>query len=169
MPEYIIPSGWQVLPIFSAVHLDLSSHAEALNFNPWRWEVRNCDLQILIYYVTDLFALNKDSLIIITPFLILLLNGSYHFIKLIDSAHIVLSQYYIVKSFHRYYKTNALHILVVTPLGFSRLSRYIHLSLWSMLIILGISFFMIVTPSPSADVVVHVRLLCCREHASLVN
>ncbi|KAH0464995.1 hypothetical protein IEQ34_005098 [Dendrobium chrysotoxum] len=36
--EYVIPSGWQVLPIFSAVHLDSSSYVDALMFNPWRWE-----------------------------------------------------------------------------------------------------------------------------------
>nr|WNO50332.1 cytochrome P450 CYP724B1 [Petunia x hybrida] len=36
--DYVIPAGWMVLPIFSAVHLDPSVHADALHFNPWRWE-----------------------------------------------------------------------------------------------------------------------------------
>ncbi|XP_019193534.1 PREDICTED: cytochrome P450 724B1 [Ipomoea nil] len=36
--DYIIPSGWKVLPVFSAVHLDQNLHANALQFNPWRWE-----------------------------------------------------------------------------------------------------------------------------------
>lgn len=36
--EHLIPSGWKVLPVFSAVHLDSSLHASALQFNPWRWE-----------------------------------------------------------------------------------------------------------------------------------
>ncbi|KAL3508935.1 hypothetical protein ACH5RR_028336 [Cinchona calisaya] len=35
--DYVIPSGWKVLPIFSAVHLDPSIHANAFQFNPWRW------------------------------------------------------------------------------------------------------------------------------------
>ncbi|XP_051114551.1 cytochrome P450 724B1-like [Andrographis paniculata] len=39
--EYIIPSGWKVLPVFSAVHLDSSLHAAALNFNPWRWKTQD--------------------------------------------------------------------------------------------------------------------------------
>ncbi|XP_015880849.3 cytochrome P450 724B1-like [Ziziphus jujuba] len=36
--EHLIPSGWKVLPIFSAVHLDPSLHASALQFHPRRWE-----------------------------------------------------------------------------------------------------------------------------------
>ncbi|KAK9156399.1 hypothetical protein Sjap_003879 [Stephania japonica] len=36
--EYSIPSGWKVLPVFSAVHLDPSLHGNALQFHPWRWE-----------------------------------------------------------------------------------------------------------------------------------
>ncbi|XP_059662837.1 cytochrome P450 724B1-like [Cornus florida] len=35
---YLIPSGWKVLPVFSAVHLDPSLHASAFEFHPWRWE-----------------------------------------------------------------------------------------------------------------------------------
>eukprot|EP01018_Ginkgo_biloba_P021823 Gb_04371 [translate_table: standard] len=34
---YQIPSGWKVLPIFSAVHLDSSLYKDPLQFNPWRW------------------------------------------------------------------------------------------------------------------------------------
>lgn len=37
--DYIIPSGWKVLPVISASHLDPSLHANALQFHPWRWEV----------------------------------------------------------------------------------------------------------------------------------
>ncbi|RXH67855.1 hypothetical protein DVH24_028002 [Malus domestica] len=36
--DYLIPSGWKVLPVFSAAHLDPSLHASALEFDPWRWE-----------------------------------------------------------------------------------------------------------------------------------
>lgn len=39
--DYLIPSGWKVLPVFTAVHLDPSLHANALQFHPWRWEVGN--------------------------------------------------------------------------------------------------------------------------------
>ncbi|GMI66305.1 cytochrome P450, family 724, subfamily A, polypeptide 1 [Hibiscus trionum] len=35
---YLIPSGWKVLPVFTAVHLDPSLHANASQFHPWRWE-----------------------------------------------------------------------------------------------------------------------------------
>ncbi|MBA0741726.1 hypothetical protein Gogos_014856, partial [Gossypium gossypioides] len=35
---YLIPSGWKVLPVFTAVHLDPSLHANATQFHPWRWE-----------------------------------------------------------------------------------------------------------------------------------
>lgn len=37
--DYLIPSGWKVLPLFSAVHLDPTLHANAFQFHPWRWEV----------------------------------------------------------------------------------------------------------------------------------
>ncbi|CAN6447596.1 unnamed protein product [Victoria cruziana] len=36
--EYLIPSGWKVLPVFSAVHLDLSFYERPQEFWPWRWE-----------------------------------------------------------------------------------------------------------------------------------
>lgn len=36
--EYLIPSGWKVLPVFSAIHLDPSLHPNSLEFHPWRWE-----------------------------------------------------------------------------------------------------------------------------------
>ncbi|OVA19718.1 Cytochrome P450 [Macleaya cordata] len=40
--DYLIPSGWKVLPVFSAVHLDPSLHgSNALQFHPWRWETQN--------------------------------------------------------------------------------------------------------------------------------
>ncbi|KAI3474940.1 hypothetical protein Pfo_030251 [Paulownia fortunei] len=35
--EYVIPAGWQVLPILSAPHLDPCLHEHPLEFNPWRW------------------------------------------------------------------------------------------------------------------------------------
>ncbi|PIA58356.1 hypothetical protein AQUCO_00500345v1 [Aquilegia coerulea] len=38
--EYLIPLGWKVLPVFSAVHLDQSLHDDALQFHPWRWETQ---------------------------------------------------------------------------------------------------------------------------------
>ncbi|KAF3445154.1 hypothetical protein FNV43_RR14847 [Rhamnella rubrinervis] len=36
--DHLIPCGWKVLPVFSAVHLDPSLHASSLQFHPWRWE-----------------------------------------------------------------------------------------------------------------------------------
>ncbi|KAL8150960.1 hypothetical protein V2J09_020768 [Rumex salicifolius] len=36
--DYLIPRGWKVLPVFTAVHLDPSLHSNSLDFNPWRWE-----------------------------------------------------------------------------------------------------------------------------------
>ncbi|KAK2647736.1 hypothetical protein Ddye_015225 [Dipteronia dyeriana] len=38
--DYLIPSGWKVLPVFTAVHLDPSLHANADEFHPWRWETQ---------------------------------------------------------------------------------------------------------------------------------
>ncbi|KAJ4973420.1 hypothetical protein NE237_006594 [Protea cynaroides] len=34
---YFIPSGWKVLPVFTAVNLNPSLHENASEFNPWRW------------------------------------------------------------------------------------------------------------------------------------
>ncbi|KAF8703406.1 hypothetical protein HU200_032209 [Digitaria exilis] len=39
--EYLIPSGWKVLPVFSAVHLNPSLHGNAQHFQPCRWEGSN--------------------------------------------------------------------------------------------------------------------------------
>ncbi|XP_020110290.1 cytochrome P450 724B1 [Ananas comosus] len=39
--DYLIPSGWKVLPVFSAVHLDPSLHGNATEFQPSRWEGPN--------------------------------------------------------------------------------------------------------------------------------
>ncbi|CAN8278607.1 unnamed protein product [Cochlearia groenlandica] len=36
-----IPSGWKVLPVISAVHLDNSRYDEPNLFNPWRWQQKN--------------------------------------------------------------------------------------------------------------------------------
>uniref|UniRef100_A0A0A9CZV4 Uncharacterized protein n=1 Tax=Arundo donax TaxID=35708 RepID=A0A0A9CZV4_ARUDO len=36
--EYLIPSGWKVLPVFSAVHLNPSLHGNVQQFQPCRWE-----------------------------------------------------------------------------------------------------------------------------------
>ncbi|XP_022133522.1 cytochrome P450 724B1 [Momordica charantia] len=35
--EIVIPSGWKVHPVFSAVHLDPALHPNPQQFNPWRW------------------------------------------------------------------------------------------------------------------------------------
>ncbi|KAJ0981907.1 hypothetical protein J5N97_010162 [Dioscorea zingiberensis] len=35
---YEIPSGWKVLPVFAAVHLDPSLYSDPQEFNPWRWQ-----------------------------------------------------------------------------------------------------------------------------------
>ncbi|KAJ0113604.1 hypothetical protein Patl1_02881 [Pistacia atlantica] len=34
---YFIPSGWKVLPLFTAVHFDPTLHENPSEFNPWRW------------------------------------------------------------------------------------------------------------------------------------
>ncbi|GFP78737.1 cytochrome p450 724b1 [Phtheirospermum japonicum] len=39
--DYIIPSGWKVLPVLSAVHLDPALHVNPLHFNPWRWQAQD--------------------------------------------------------------------------------------------------------------------------------
>ncbi|XP_010263684.1 PREDICTED: cytochrome P450 90B1-like [Nelumbo nucifera] len=35
---FVIPSGWKVLPVFTAVHLDPSIYDNPQCFNPWRWQ-----------------------------------------------------------------------------------------------------------------------------------
>ncbi|XP_031255013.1 cytochrome P450 90B1-like [Pistacia vera] len=35
---YDIPSGWKVLPVLAAVHLDSSHFDHPQHFNPWRWQ-----------------------------------------------------------------------------------------------------------------------------------
>ncbi|KAL3630304.1 hypothetical protein CASFOL_023288 [Castilleja foliolosa] len=35
---YDIPSGWKVLPVIAAVHLDESVFDQPWHFNPWRWQ-----------------------------------------------------------------------------------------------------------------------------------
>ncbi|XP_042500165.1 cytochrome P450 724B1 [Macadamia integrifolia] len=45
--EYFIPSGWKVLPVFTAVHLNPSLHEDALEFNPWRWTGQGTDKNVL--------------------------------------------------------------------------------------------------------------------------
>lgn len=35
---YDIPSGWKVLPVISAVHLDATQYDHPHHFNPWRWQ-----------------------------------------------------------------------------------------------------------------------------------
>jgi cytochrome P450 len=34
-----IPSGWKILPVLAAVHLDPSVYEDPQQFNPWRWQV----------------------------------------------------------------------------------------------------------------------------------
>ncbi|XP_022740975.1 cytochrome P450 724B1-like [Durio zibethinus] len=34
---YFIPSGWKILPVFTATHIDPSLHENPMEFNPWRW------------------------------------------------------------------------------------------------------------------------------------
>ncbi|XP_028121737.1 cytochrome P450 724B1-like isoform X1 [Camellia sinensis] len=48
--DYIIPCGWKVLPVLSAVHLDPSLHADALQFYPWRWEHEDQSCKKFIAY-----------------------------------------------------------------------------------------------------------------------
>ncbi|KAF7040693.1 hypothetical protein CFC21_050579 [Triticum aestivum] len=35
---YDIPSGWKILPVLAAVHLDSSLYEDPNSFNPWRWK-----------------------------------------------------------------------------------------------------------------------------------
>ncbi|KDP46385.1 hypothetical protein JCGZ_10225 [Jatropha curcas] len=35
--EYVIPSGWKVLPVLTGTHLDSSLHQNPFEFDPWRW------------------------------------------------------------------------------------------------------------------------------------
>ncbi|XP_068657358.1 cholesterol 22-monohydroxylase CYP90B52-like [Aristolochia californica] len=42
--DYEIPSGWKVLPVFTAVHLDPSLYEEPQRFNPWRWQKGSCSV-----------------------------------------------------------------------------------------------------------------------------
>ncbi|XP_075652103.1 cytochrome P450 724B1 [Castanea sativa] len=35
--DILIPSGWKVFPIFTAVNFDSALHKNPLEFNPWRW------------------------------------------------------------------------------------------------------------------------------------
>ncbi|KQK22730.1 cytochrome P450 90B2 [Brachypodium distachyon] len=35
---YDIPSGWKILPVLAAVHLDSSLYEDPSRFNPWRWK-----------------------------------------------------------------------------------------------------------------------------------
>ncbi|KAF0915320.1 hypothetical protein E2562_035552 [Oryza meyeriana var. granulata] len=35
---YDIPSGWKILPVLTAVHLDSSLYEDPQRFNPWRWK-----------------------------------------------------------------------------------------------------------------------------------
>lgn len=51
--DYIIPCGWKVLPVLSAVHLDPSLHSDALQFHPWRWEVIIILLPLILCRVTS--------------------------------------------------------------------------------------------------------------------
>uniref|UniRef100_A0A453GUI0 Steroid (22S)-hydroxylase n=1 Tax=Aegilops tauschii subsp. strangulata TaxID=200361 RepID=A0A453GUI0_AEGTS len=36
---YDIPSGWKILPVLAAVHLDSSLYEDPNSFNPWRWKM----------------------------------------------------------------------------------------------------------------------------------
>ncbi|KAF7026399.1 hypothetical protein CFC21_038509 [Triticum aestivum] len=38
---YDIPSGWKILPVLAAVHLDSSLYKDPNSFNPWRWKQGN--------------------------------------------------------------------------------------------------------------------------------
>ncbi|XP_042494437.1 cytochrome P450 90B1-like isoform X3 [Macadamia integrifolia] len=47
---YDIPSGWKVLPVFDAVHLDPLVYDQPQHFNPWRWsqeEVVSTNISII--------------------------------------------------------------------------------------------------------------------------
>ena len=36
---YIIPAGWAILAVTSALQLDPNTFEDPLAFNPWRWKV----------------------------------------------------------------------------------------------------------------------------------
>ncbi|KAJ6348239.1 hypothetical protein OIU76_004664 [Salix suchowensis] len=39
---YLIPKGWCAFAYFRSVHLDENNYEWPYQFNPWRWQVRNC-------------------------------------------------------------------------------------------------------------------------------
>lgn len=50
---YYIPAGWQVLPVFTAVHLDPAIHQNPSKFDPSRWNV--CTLSIVAPVYSAIF------------------------------------------------------------------------------------------------------------------
>ncbi|KAH0936895.1 hypothetical protein HID58_004356 [Brassica napus] len=62
--EYVIPKGWKVFPIFTAVHLDPSLHENPYEFNPMRWTVSTI-------FITDAFKwwkIKSDEMPIAHPY-----------------------------------------------------------------------------------------------------
>ncbi|KAL9666423.1 hypothetical protein QQ045_000754 [Rhodiola kirilowii] len=43
---YFIPAGWQVLPIFTATHVDSANHKNPFEFDPWRWTDHNAGKKV---------------------------------------------------------------------------------------------------------------------------
>jgi len=59
---YTIPAGWVIMVVNSALHLNPTTFKDPLEFNPWRWKVRNSTTkQIQVqdpnYYSLDLHLL----------------------------------------------------------------------------------------------------------------
>jgi len=50
--DILIPSGWKVFPIFTAVNFDSALHKNPLEFNPWRWFV-SISILPLVQYVNQ--------------------------------------------------------------------------------------------------------------------
>uniref|UniRef100_A0AAU8JNS4 Cholesterol 16beta,22S-hydroxylase n=1 Tax=Ornithogalum saundersiae TaxID=484171 RepID=A0AAU8JNS4_9ASPA len=48
---YDIPSGWSIIPVFAAAHLDPSMYEDPEKFNPWRWQGDSLNTARIEYYM----------------------------------------------------------------------------------------------------------------------
>lgn len=60
---YYIPAGWQVLPVFTAVHLDPSIHQNPSEFDPSRWNVCTIAPLYSVLYIVHSFFYNTFGMV----------------------------------------------------------------------------------------------------------
>ncbi|KAH6559189.1 hypothetical protein KP509_1Z024300 [Ceratopteris richardii] len=53
--DFLIPKGWKVLPVFSAVHLGTDVYDNPLKFDPWRWQQVKNSTRHVFYNVMKAF------------------------------------------------------------------------------------------------------------------